>query len=46
MYEAPYAPEMTPKQEAKLLKQQVKDMEAEIKALTDRIAELESDAKR
>ncbi len=42
----PYTPELTPKQEADMLRDQAKAMQEEIKAINDRINELESAAKK
>ena len=41
----PYAPEITPQQEADMLKDQAKAMQEEIKAINERISELQSAAK-
>ena len=45
-YEDPYNPQMTPQQEADVLKSQAKAMQEEIKAINQRISELESAAKK
>ena len=45
-YGYPYAPDITPKQEAKALREQAKAMQEEIKAINSRIAELESEKKQ
>ena len=42
----PYASEVTPKQEADMLRDQAKAMQEEIKAVNERINELESAAKK
>ena len=42
----PYAPDLTPKQEADMLRDQAKAMQDEIKAINDRISELQSAAKK
>jgi len=42
----PYAPNMTPQQEADMLKEQAKAMQEDIKAINDRISELVSAAKK
>ena len=42
----PYAAELTPKQEADMLKDQAKAMQDEIKLINERISELESVAKK
>ena len=42
----PYAPELSPKQEADMLRDQAKTMQNEIKAINGRISELESAAKK
>ena len=42
----PYAPNMTPQQEADMLKDQAKAMQDEIKAVNERISELASAAKK
>lgn len=41
-----YAPELTPQQEADMLKDQAKGMQEEIKAINNRISELETAAKK
>lgn len=41
----PYRPNITPKQEADMLREEAKDMQGEIKSINERIAELESEAK-
>ena len=43
---SPYAPEISPKEEASMLREQAKAMQGEIKAINDRITELESIAKK
>jgi len=42
----PYAPNVTPQQEADMLKEQAKAMQDEIKAINERISELASTAKK
>jgi len=42
----PYGPELTPQQEADMLKQQAKTMQEEINSINQRISELESAAKK
>ena len=42
----PYTPEITPTQEADMLRDQAKAMQDEIKAINERIGELESAAKK
>lgn len=42
----PYAPEFSPQQEADILRDQAKAMQEEIKAVNERISELESAAKK
>ena len=42
----PYGPELTSQQEADMLKDQAKAMQEEIKAINDRIGELQSAAKK
>jgi len=45
-YGAPYAPEITPQQEAGMLKEQAKAIQEELKAINERIGELEAAAKK
>ena len=42
----PYAPELSPKEETDMLKEQAKAMQEELKAINDRISELASAAKK
>jgi len=42
----PYGPELTPQKEADMLKEEARNMQEEIKAINNRISELESAARR
>lgn len=42
----PYAPDVTPQQEADMLKEQAKAIQSELKSINERIGELESAAKK
>ena len=45
-YANPYNPQMTPQQESDMLKEQAKAMQEELKAVNERISELQSTAKK